>query len=162
MPLAPVNNHVTMDQLTRDPYPTYRRMRAETPVVRVTSVKRTFLTKAAFTKYVKDTPEIFSSDDPNTPMKPAFRAHTLMRKDGAEHMSERKAIMPALAPKRIRVNAVAPSYLKTPFNIGSAEKLEATAEAGQVMIDAIVEVTAKFVTGMIEGKNVAEIPPFMP
>ena len=42
------------------------------------------------------------------------------------------------------------------------EPLEATAEAGQAMIDAIVDVTAKFVTGMIEGKNVAEIPPFMP
>ena len=102
MPLAPVNNHVTMDQLTRDPYPTYRRMRAETPVVRVTSVKRTFLTKAAFTKYVKDTPEIFSSDDPNTPMKPAFRAHTLMRKDGAEHRRERMAMQMAYTPKVIK------------------------------------------------------------
>ena len=105
MPLAPVNNHVTMDQLTRDPYPTYRRMRAETPVVRVTSVKRTFLTKAAFTKYVKDTPEIFSSDDPNTPMKPAFRAHTLMRKDGAEHRRERMAMQMAYTPKVIKRSA---------------------------------------------------------
>ncbi|MGR3271905.1 cytochrome P450 [Thalassococcus profundi] len=102
MPLAPVNDHVTMDQLTRDPYPIYRRMRAETPVVRVSSVKRTFLTKAAFTKYVKDTPEIFSSNDPNTPMKPAFRAHTLMRKDGAEHRRERMAMQMAYTPKVIK------------------------------------------------------------
>ncbi|APH71242.1 SDR family NAD(P)-dependent oxidoreductase [Aquibium oceanicum] len=34
-----------------------------------------------------------------------------------------------LGRDNIRVNAVAPSYLKTPFNIGSAEKLEATADA---------------------------------
>ena len=102
MPLAPVNDHVTMDQLTRDPYPIYRRMRAETPVVRVSSVKRTFLTKAASTKYVKDTPEIFSSNDPNTPMKPAFRAHTLMRKDGAEHRRERMAMQMAYTPKVIK------------------------------------------------------------
>jgi creatinine amidohydrolase/Fe(II)-dependent formamide hydrolase-like protein len=42
------------------------------------------------------------------------------------------------------------------------EPLEATAEAGQVMIDAIVERTAEFVQDMIDGKEVAEIPPFMP
>jgi len=42
------------------------------------------------------------------------------------------------------------------------EPLEATAEAGQIMIDAIVERTAEFVQDMIDGKEVAEIPPFMP
>ncbi|MCA9113654.1 MAG: creatininase family protein [Planctomycetaceae bacterium] len=40
------------------------------------------------------------------------------------------------------------------------EPLEATAEAGQAMIDAIVEHTAAHVQGMIDGTNVAEIPPF--
>lgn len=101
MPLAPLNEEITLDQLTWDPYPIYRRLRAEAPVTRVAAVKRTFLTKAAFTKQVKDNPELFSSNDPNTPMKPAFRAHTLMRKDGAEHMSERRAINPAFTPKAI-------------------------------------------------------------
>lgn len=104
MALAPLDEEITLDQLITDPYPIYRRLRADSPVLRVTSLGRTFLTKAALTKQVKDNPELFSSDDPNTPMKPAFRAHTLMRKDGAEHMSERKAIMPALAPKRIQTD----------------------------------------------------------
>ena len=104
MPLAPVNSEVGMDRLTLDPYPIYRRMRAETPVVRVESVKRTFLTKAEFTKFVKDTPTLFSSDDPNTPMQPAFRAHTLMRKDGDEHRRERMAMQMAYTPKVIKQN----------------------------------------------------------
>ncbi|MFV0492955.1 MAG: cytochrome P450 [Pseudorhodobacter sp.] len=104
MPLAPANDDITFDQLTLDPYPLYRQMRAETPVVRVSSVQRTFLVKADDTKMVKDDPELFSSDDPRTPMQPAFRAHTLMRKDGAEHLRERKAIMPALTPKAIQCN----------------------------------------------------------
>ena len=104
MPLAPENTDVTIDQLTLDPYPIYRRMRAETPVVRVASVRRTFLTKAAYTKMVKDDPELFSSDDPNTPMKPAFRAHTLMRKDGAEHRRERMAMQMAYSPKVIKTD----------------------------------------------------------
>jgi creatinine amidohydrolase len=42
------------------------------------------------------------------------------------------------------------------------EPLAATAEAGRVMIEAIVENVSRFVAGMIDGTNVAEIPPFMP
>ena len=34
---------------------------------------------------MKDNVALFSSDDPNTPMKRAFLAHTLMRKDHDEH-----------------------------------------------------------------------------
>ena len=102
MALAPQDTSVTIDQLTLDPYPIYRRMRAQTPVVRVASVGRTFLTKAELTKAVKDNPDLFSSDDPNTPMKPAFQAHTLMRKDGPEHRAERMAMQPAYTPKAIR------------------------------------------------------------
>lgn len=42
------------------------------------------------------------------------------------------------------------------------EPLEATAEAGRALIDAIVAQVSRFVEGMIDGTNVAEIPPFMP
>lgn len=100
--LAPIDEAITLDQLHLDPYPIYRRLRAEAPVIRVKAAGRTFLTRASDTKYVKDTPEIFSSDDPHTPMKPAFQAHTLMRKDGPEHLAERMAMAPALMPKTIQ------------------------------------------------------------
>lgn len=98
---APQDEAITLEALDRDPFPIYRRLRAEAPVCRVKAASRTFLTKAADTKYVKDTPEIFSSDDPNTPMKRAFGAHTLMRKDGEAHQRERMAMAPAFAPKVI-------------------------------------------------------------
>lgn len=104
MALAPLDEEITLAQLTTDPYPIYRRLRAESPVLRVASAGRTFLTTAELTKRVKDNPELFSSDDPNTPMKPAFRAHTLMRKDGEEHLRERMAMAPALTPKRIQTD----------------------------------------------------------
>jgi cytochrome P450 len=97
--LAPLDETITIEELTRDPYPIYRRLRREAPVLRVKSVGRTFLTKAADTKYVKDNAALFSSDDPNTPMTRAFLAHTLMRKDHDEHRAERMAMMPALMPK---------------------------------------------------------------
>ncbi len=107
--LAPLDEEITLDQLDRDPYPIYRRLRAQAPVLRIKSVGRTLLTKADDTKYVKDHPEVFSSDDPNTPMKRAFRAHTLMRKDGAEHLRERQAMAPAFNPKVI-MNEWMPQY----------------------------------------------------
>ena len=99
--LAPLDDTISIADLTRDPYPIYRKLRRETPVLRVRSLGRTFLTKAAHTKYVKDNAALFSSDDPNTPMRRAFLAHTLMRKDHDEHRSERMAMMPALMPKTI-------------------------------------------------------------
>lgn len=98
---APLNETITLGQLDLDPFPIYRRLRREAPVCRVKAAGRTFLTKAADTKYVKDNPELFSSDDPNTPMKRAFWAHTLMRKDGEAHLHERLAMAPAFAPKVI-------------------------------------------------------------
>ncbi len=63
---------------------------------------RTLLTRAEDTEYVKDTPDLFSSNDPNTPMERAFRAHTLMRKDGAEHQAERGAMAPAFTARNIK------------------------------------------------------------
>ncbi|KKM93325.1 hypothetical protein LCGC14_1209530 [marine sediment metagenome] len=99
---APLDTDITLEQLDRDPYAIYRRLRAEAPVLRVQSVGRTLLTKASDTKHVKDNPAIFSSDDPNTPMQRAFRVQTLMRKDGAAHLRERNAMAPAFAPKVIQ------------------------------------------------------------
>jgi hypothetical protein len=35
--LAPLDETITIEELTRDPYPIYRRMRREAPVLRVKS-----------------------------------------------------------------------------------------------------------------------------
>ena len=115
--LAPLLEDVTINQLNSDPYPIYQRLRNQAPVARIKSVGRTFLTKAEDTKYVKDNPNLFSSDDRNTPMKRAFWAHTLMRKDGSDHMRDRMAMAPAYAPKVIqndwmpRYEQIAESYV---------------------------------------------------
>ena len=109
--LAPLDETITLRELDREPFPIYRRLRAQAPVCRVAATKRTLLTKAADTKYVKDNPGLFSSDDPNTPMKRAFRAHTLMRKDGDAHLRERMAMAPTFAPKVIKDHWV-PAYEK--------------------------------------------------
>lgn len=115
--LAPLDEQITLDQLTTDPYPIYQTLRRETPVLRVKSTGRTLLTKAADTQHVKATPDLFSSNDPNTPMQRAFGAHTLMRKDGLEHRRERLAMAGAFNPKVIendwvpRYRAIAEEYV---------------------------------------------------
>ena len=99
---VPVDDSITIAQLTDDPYPIFKRLRAEAPVLRIPSINRIFLTKAADTKHVKENWELFSSDDPRTPMTRAFQAHTLMRKDGEAHHRERNAMAPAFSPRNIK------------------------------------------------------------
>ncbi|MGB7243439.1 MAG: cytochrome P450 [Sulfitobacter sp.] len=97
-----IDTETSIADLIRDPYPTYRQMRASHPVIKVASLGRILLTKAQDTKRVKDDPLVFSSNDPNTPMRRAFQAHTLMRKDGADHMRERMAMAPAYSASNIK------------------------------------------------------------
>ena len=108
---APLDETISLAALTDDPYPIYRRLRAEAPAVRVKALGRTLFTKAVDTRFIKENPLLFSSDDPNTPMQRAFLAHTLMRKDHAEHRAERMAMMPAFNPRVIEAEWT-PMYRK--------------------------------------------------
>ncbi len=109
MPFAPLNETITLSELTRDPYSIYARLRAESPVLRVKSLGRTLLTKAEDTRAVKGNSALFSTNDPNTPMEKAFEAHTLMRKDGDAHLRERMAMVPTFSARNIKTIWV-PSY----------------------------------------------------
>jgi len=99
---VPIDTQISIEQLTREPYPFYRDMRINTPVLKVKSVARILLTKALDTRNVKLNPELFSSDDPNTPMERAFQAKILMRRDAEDHMRLRSAMMPAFSIPHIK------------------------------------------------------------
>lgn len=109
MPRAPFDDAITLPDLTRDPYSIYKRLRAQTPVLRVKSVGRTLVTKAKDTRAIRMDEALFSSDDPNTPMERAFHAHTLMRKDGAAHRRERMAMAPTFSAQNLKT-LWAPAY----------------------------------------------------
>ena len=109
MAKVPIDDTINVPDLVRDPYAIYKRLRATAPVCRAPAISRTLLTKAADTKFVKDNWELFSSDDPGTPMRPAFQAHTLMRKDGEAHQRERTAMAEAFSPRSIK-NVWLPLY----------------------------------------------------
>lgn len=107
--IAPLDDEITLNQLNLDPYPIYKRLRRESPVLRVKATGRTLLTKAEDTQYVKANPTVFSSDDPNTPMQRAFWSQTLMRKDGDDHRRERMAMAGTFKPNVIEEDWV-PHY----------------------------------------------------
>ena len=69
---APVDDTLTIEELTRDPYPVYRKFRSQSPVIRVASVGRTMITKAQDTRHIKDNPSLFSSDDPQNADEKGF------------------------------------------------------------------------------------------
>lgn len=113
----PIDNSLTLDQLIDNPYPIYKRLRSEAPVIKVSAVKRILITKASDTQYIKNNPDLFSSDDPNTPMERAFGAKTLMRRDGSDHLRLRQAMMPSMSPSQVKniwsqqIEAIAADYL---------------------------------------------------
>ena len=64
--LAPLDETITIAELTRAPIRSTGASDAKRPYT-VKSVGRTFLTKAADTKYLKDNAALFSSDDRTRP-----------------------------------------------------------------------------------------------
>lgn len=84
-----------------DPYPALARMRAEAPICFVPELGATLLTRRDDIFREEKRVEVFSSDQPQGLMT-RLMGRNLMRKDGAEHQAERRALFPALSPKTVR------------------------------------------------------------
>jgi cytochrome P450 len=95
---VPIDRTTTPSMLDENPEDVYRRLRQEMPIARIEAIDRIVFTKAADVHRVKTDMEHFGSFDTTTPMQRAFGGHTLMRKDGCEHMRERHAMDGAFEP----------------------------------------------------------------
>ena len=101
---VPTDTHTTLAMLDRDPASVYRRLRNEMPVARIAAIGRIVLTKAEDIYRAKTDTEHFGSYDTTSAMHRAFGGHTLMRKDGCEHLRERRAMEAAFAPGHLQQN----------------------------------------------------------
>ncbi|WP_420405407.1 cytochrome P450 [Nisaea sp.] len=101
----------------KDPYPDLKRMRAEAPIAYVPQLGATLLTRRDDIFENEKKIEIFSSDQPQGLMT-VLMGQNLMRKDGAAHMAERRAIFPAVSPKTVK------SVWKAQFEEKTAEALD--------------------------------------
>lgn len=88
------------DEFHRDPYPAYQRMRNEAPICFVPQLGAVLLTKRDDIFVCEKNIEVFSSHQPDGLMT-VLMGENMMRKDGENHLRERKAIFPTVSPKTV-------------------------------------------------------------
>ena len=93
----PVISDVSFAQLLADPYPTFQRARELAPIVRLEAANILVATRFDDIMAIERDPDTFSSENPQSLVNEVM-GHTMMRKDGAAHAVERKAVDPALRP----------------------------------------------------------------
>ncbi|MFK7875417.1 MAG: cytochrome P450 [Paracoccaceae bacterium] len=89
-----------------DPYPILTRMRDEAPIAFVPELGATLFTRRDDIFREEKRIDVFSSSQPNGLLEQIMGAN-MMRKDGDAHMSERKALFPALSPRTVRTTLAA-------------------------------------------------------
>lgn len=99
---------ISVEALTRDPYPQFDRIRALGSAVWVEAARLHLVTRFDDIHEVERHPEIFASTNPGSLMNTVM-GHSLMRKDFDDHKRERKAIEPAFRPRTIKAH-LAPAF----------------------------------------------------
>lgn len=92
---------IRLQDLWDDPYPVYRRLRTSRPVAWVPAVNRYLVTRHRDIVHLERHPEIFSAAEQDSLMIRVM-GRTMLRKDGADHLRERKVAEPALRPRIIK------------------------------------------------------------
>ena len=92
---------ITVEDLERDPYPIYARLRAEQPVAWVPAVNCWLVTRADDVETVTTRTELFTAEAPDSPVDISFGGATLMTMDGPQHLELRRAIDAKFRPRRV-------------------------------------------------------------
>lgn len=92
---------ITVEELDRDPFPFYARLRAEQPVAYVPCVDTWFVTRYADVQHVAERPDLFPASHGESPVEITFGTPTLITVDGEVHHELRRAFDPNFRPKRV-------------------------------------------------------------
>ena len=116
---------VTLEELERDPYPVYERLRAEEPVSHVDAVGLWLVTRWDDVNYVDKTPGLFSAETEPSTLNRTF-GKNLLGSEGPYHERIRSIIYPAF-----RVQAIGhyPDEVITPI---ANELIDGFADRGEV------------------------------
>ncbi|HWH25601.1 MAG TPA: cytochrome P450 [Pseudolysinimonas sp.] len=143
----PIADWVSVDELLKDPYPSYARLRAESPVAWVPAVNRYLVTTFAGCHTVDSDQELFTTEvtGPGALMRKSLGGTPMLRKDDPEHAVDRAVVNRLLRPRALReawlpkFEATAQTYIDRLREIGPDEaNLDqdyASPVASQNMID---------------------------
>ncbi|MEM1048059.1 MAG: cytochrome P450 [Pseudomonadota bacterium] len=115
---------VDMAAFWQDPYPDLARMRTEAPIAFVPELGATLFTKRDDIVVCEKQIDIFSSYQPQGLMS-VLMGENLMRKDGENHLAERKAIFPTISPRTVR------EHWRSLFEADAAQILDELAPEGR-------------------------------
>ncbi len=113
---------ITVDDLERDPYPIYERLRREEPVAWVPAVGCFLVTRAADVEVVTTRTEDFTAEAPTSPVDRYFGGRTLMTMDGQEHLDLRRTLDAKFRPRQVAqyidglVQPIAMTYVERLMN----------------------------------------------
>ena len=96
----PVYN-ISPDDFWRDPYPDLKTLRQNAPIAFVPQLGATLITRRNDIFDIEKKIAYFSSYQPDGLMV-QLMGQNMMRKDGPDHMAERKNIFPALSPRTVK------------------------------------------------------------
>ena len=92
----PIHN-IDLSNFKSDPYPDLKEMRASNPICFVPQVKATMICDRDSIYECEKNTDVFSSVQPQGLMT-ILMGQNMMRKDGKDHLSERKTIFKTISP----------------------------------------------------------------
>ena len=91
---------VTVEDLERDPYPIYARLRADAPVCHIPAVALTLVTRWDDVQHVARHPDLFTADVASSPLTRTL-GQNMLTLDGDRQRRIRATIDPSMRPRRV-------------------------------------------------------------
>jgi len=92
---------IDLDQFSKDPYPTLAAMRQDAPICFVPQLNANLLTRRDDIFICEKNIDVFSSDQPGGLMT-VLMGQNMMRKDGEQHLLERRQMQPSVSPRTVK------------------------------------------------------------
>ena len=102
---APVDDTITVEELTADPYPVYARLRREAPACYVPAVDLWLVTRWADVVAGAEDPARFPASMPGSPLDRTLGGASVLTVDGDEHEHLRAPMEGTLRPSKVEARA---------------------------------------------------------